>query len=126
MRNRSALWLSIVLCIAPAVLSRQAARTPAQIAAAANGKISGRIGNAATFETIEAANKRAVQEGAATPPSMEGYPRGTTYVYRSADIHGTNSYSRLNTCFVLFADRKHESLQEARAFLDATGLIGII
>ncbi len=115
----------LLIAVAASILA-QAARTPAQIAAAANAKKSGRIGNAASFETIEAANERAVREGGAAPPSMEGYPRGTTYVYRSSNMYGTYSYSRLNTCLVIFADRKYEDLAGAKAFVDSTGLIDIV
>jgi len=118
--------IGMLAILMPLAVFAQAARTPAQIAAAASAKISGRIGNAATFETIEAANERAAQEGAAACPSMEGYPRGTTYVYRSSNMYGTNSYSRLNTCFVVFADRKYESLAQAKAFVDSTGLIDFV
>ena len=68
---------------------------------------SGRQNNQATFETLEEARisgPKAVAsiEGNSTRtfkshPVLDGYPKGTTYIYRSPNLYGGSAAARLNS-----------------------------
>ncbi len=56
---------------------------------------------------------------------LNGYPVGTTYVYRSANLFGGRAAARLNTDILVFCEEKFESKDDAYAYLDDLGLIAI-
>jgi len=97
---------------------------------------SGSQGNQATFETLEetrASSPAAVAQletnnGKAfkSHPVLDGYPRGTTYVYRSANLFGGRAAARLNTDILLFAEKSFSSKDAALAYLKSLDLTGII
>ena len=90
----------------------------------------------ATFETMEEArlngpaflNAFTGREGAYVPdPCMEGYPEGTTWVYRSATMYTCLSAGpRMNTTFLVYTDKEFASKDEAKAYLDELGLPKIV
>jgi predicted esterase len=96
---------------------------------------SARLGNKATFETLEEA--RVSGQSAATSmdisrrrvfkshPVLDGYPQGITYVYRSADLYGGRA-ARSNTNILVFSDKSFASKDAALAYLKDLGLINII
>ena len=96
----------------------------------------GRQGNQATFETLE--ETRASSPSAVATletnngrtfkshPVLDGYPRGTTYVYRSANLFGGRAAARLNTNLLVFAEKSFASKEAALAYLKELGLIAII
>ena len=71
-------------------------------------------GNEATFETLEEARL----SGPAAVANLEtnagktfvshyvldGYPEGTTFIYRSANLYGGRAAARLNTVLMVFAE----------------------
>jgi pimeloyl-ACP methyl ester carboxylesterase len=97
---------------------------------------SGSQGNPATFETLEetrAGSPAAVAQletnaGKAfkSHPVLDGYPKGTTYVYRSANLFGGRAAARLNTNILLFSDKAFSSKDAALACLKDLGLVRII
>jgi poly(3-hydroxybutyrate) depolymerase len=97
---------------------------------------SGSQGNPVTFETLEEtrANSPAAvaqletNNGKAfkSHPVLDGYPKGTTYVYRSANLFGGRAAARLNTNILLFADKAFASKDAALAHLKDLGLVRII
>jgi len=97
---------------------------------------SGSQGNPATFETLEetrASSPVAVAQletnnGKAfkSHPVLDGYPKGTTYVYRSANLFGGRAAARLNTNILLFTDKSFSSKDAALAYLKNLDLIRII
>ena len=97
---------------------------------------SGSQKNPATFETLEEARVSG-PVGVATletngtktfksHPVLDGYPKGTTYVYRSANLFGGRAAARLNTDILVFAERSFTSKDAALAYLKELGLITII
>jgi hypothetical protein len=103
---------------------------------------SNRLGNKATFETLEearassvaAATAAATAQGPAAPgrgrifkshPVLDGYPKGTAYVYRAANLFGGRA-GRSNTNIVVFSDKSFESKDAALAYLKGLGVIDII
>ena len=97
---------------------------------------SGSQGNPATFETLEetrASSPAAVAQletnnGKAfkSHPVLDGYPKGTTYVYRSANLFGGRAAARLNTNILLFTEKSFSSKDAALAYLKSLDLIRII
>jgi predicted esterase len=97
---------------------------------------SGRQGNKATFETLEEARVSgpvavATLEGNkgrhfASHPVLDGYPKGTTYIYRSANLYGGRAAARINTDLLVFTDKSFANKDEALAYLKDLGLIRII
>ena len=97
---------------------------------------SGEQGNEATFETIQEAHanspevvKSIMENGAKVwsgHPALEGYPEGTTYVYRSANLYAGRAAARLNTNLFVYTETKFASKDEAFAFLKDAGLIDIV
>jgi predicted esterase len=126
MFNRK-LSLTIVLALAASLL-------PSLSVLALN--YSGSQGNPATFETLEetrASSPAAVAQletnnGKAfkSHPVLDGYPKGTTYVYRSANLFGGRAAVRLNTDILLFAEKSFSSKDAALAYLKSLDLIRII
>ena len=94
---------------------------------------SGSQGNPATFETLEetrASSPAAVAQletnnGKAfkSHPVLDGYPKGTTYIYRSANLFGGRAAARLNTDILLFAEKSFSSKDAALAYLKSLDLI---
>ena len=96
----------------------------------------GSQGNEATFELLEEARVSGpiavanleTNEGKllVSHPVLDGYPEGTTYVYRSANLYGGRASARQNTNLVVFAEQNFESKDAAYAYLKSLGLIAII
>lgn len=96
----------------------------------------GELGNEATFETLQEASASSpdvvrgiVENGSKVfveHPVLEGYPEGTTFVYRSANQYAGRAAARLNTNLIVYADQKFESKDAAYAYLKDAGLIDII
>ena len=96
----------------------------------------GETGNASTFETLEEAHANSAEEVNAIStnvnskfvphPILAGYPEGSTWVYRSANIYGGQAAARLNTNIFVYTDEKFETKEDARAYLEGLGLIDII
>jgi hypothetical protein len=81
-----------------------------------------RLGNKATFETLE--ETRASSPAAAASqgsgngrfkshPVLDGYPKGTAYVYRSANLWGGRA-NRSNTNILVFAEKSFRDKDVAR------------
>lgn len=97
---------------------------------------SGSQGNRATFETLEetrASSPAAVasletNNGKAfkSHPVLDGYPKGTTYIYRSPNLFGGRAAARLNTNILVFAEKSFQSKDAALNYLKDLGLIDII
>jgi pimeloyl-ACP methyl ester carboxylesterase len=97
---------------------------------------SGSQGNQATFETLEetrvsspvAVASLETNNGRAfkSHPVLDGYPKGTTYVYRSANLFGGRVAARLNTDMLVFAEKSFTNKDAALAYLKDLGLIKII
>jgi hypothetical protein len=96
---------------------------------------SGRQGNKATFETLEEARVNGpVAVGALqgnkgraykSHPVLDSYPRGATYVYRSANLYGGRA-ARANTNILIFSDKSFQDKDAALTYLKGLGLIDII
>ena len=96
---------------------------------------SGRLGNKATFETLEEARVSspvaAASQGAGragtfkSHPVLDGYPKGTTYVYRSANLYGGRA-TRSNTNILVFSDKSFQGKDAALACLKGLGAIDVI
>lgn len=92
-----------------------------------------RVGNEATFETMEEA-RASVQaqvnpdnpRGGLPSPALEGYPEGTTYIYRSPNLWGVTAATRMNTNLLVYTDQKFESKDAAMEYLKGLGVIDII
>jgi len=97
---------------------------------------SGSQGNKATFETLEEARLTgpvavANLEGNKgrnfkSHPVLDNYPKGTTYIYRSANQYGGRAAARINTDLLVFAEKSFANKEDAHAYLDGLGLIKII
>jgi predicted esterase len=97
---------------------------------------SGSQGNPATFETLEETRASSPAAVAAletnqgksfkSHPVLDGYPQGTTYVYRSPNLFGGRSAARLNTDILVFAEKSFTNKDAALKFLKDLGLIDII
>jgi hypothetical protein len=97
---------------------------------------SGSQKNQATFETLEEArvssptviqaldgnNARTFK----SHPVLDGYPKGTTYVYRSPNMYGGRAAARINTNVVVFAEKSFASKDAALTYLKDLGVIKII
>ena len=96
----------------------------------------GRVGNEATFETLEEARLNApdavkdLETNAGKTyvphPALDGYPEGTVFIYRSANMYGGRASGRQNTVIEVFTEQSFESKADARAYLEELGLIAII
>ncbi len=97
---------------------------------------SGSQGNPVTFETLE--ETRASSPAAVAPletnngktfkshPVLDNYPKGITYVYRSANLFGGRAAARLNTNILVFAEISFAGKDAALAYLKDLGLTKII
>lgn len=96
----------------------------------------GRQGNEPTFELLEEARISgpiAVQsletndkKTFISHPVLDSYPKGTTYVYRSANLYGGRASARQNTNIVVFAEQTFDNKDAAMKYLKDLGLIAII
>ena len=96
----------------------------------------GELGNEATFETLQEANQNSVDivssivendtKVFATHPVLDGYPEGTTFVYRSANQYAGRAAARLNTNIFVYAPEHFENKDDAMAYLKDLGLIKLI
>ena len=94
--------------------------------------------NEATFETFEEAEANAPAFMAETVygnpdrayaknPVLDGYPEGTTYIYRSANLYGGGTAApKLNTTVVVFAGEALADKDAAKAYLDKLGVLAEI
>jgi poly(3-hydroxybutyrate) depolymerase len=97
---------------------------------------SGRQQNQATFETLAEARVSgplavAKLEGNAgktfvSHPVLDGYPQGTTWIYRSPNLYGGRAAARLNTDILVFAEKAFAGKDAALQYLKSLGLIRII
>ena len=97
---------------------------------------SGSQGNKATFETLEEtrANSPAAVANLETNtgkpykshPVLDGYPAGTTFVYRSANLFGGRAAARLNTDILVFTDKSFQGKDAALAYIKDLGLTAIV
>lgn len=97
---------------------------------------SGRQHNAPTFETLDQARTNgpvavARLEGndSATfvsHPVLNGYPEGTTWIYRSGNLYGGRAAARLNTNILLFVEKSFTDQNTALQYLKDLGLVRII
>ena len=97
---------------------------------------SGSQKNQATFETLEEARASGPVAVASletnngktfkSHPVLDSYPKGTTYVYRSANLFGGRAAARLNTNILVFAEKSFANKDAALAYLKDLGLIKII
>lgn len=84
---------------------------------------SNRLGNEATFETVEEAR---ASIGEKANPALENYPAGTTFIYRSANLYGRTAATRMNTNLLVFAEEPFEGKDAAMEYLKGLGVIDII
>ena len=91
--------------------------------------------NEATFETMEEARENGPaalnaftgRDSYVGDPCMEGYPEGTTYVYRSANMYTCLSAApRMSTTILVYTDKTFTDKAEAKAYLDDMGLCAIV
>jgi dienelactone hydrolase len=93
-------------------------------------------GNQATFETLEEARVSGPVAVAAiegnkgrtykSHPALDGYPQGTTFIYRSANMYGGRAAARINTDILVFSDKSFSAKEDALAYLKSLGLTSII
>ncbi len=96
----------------------------------------GLLENDATFETLEEIRTTAPETVKnyyeneentwISHPVLDGYPQGTTFVYRSANMYGGRTSWRNNTNFIVFSEEHFEDKEAAFEWLKETGLIPII
>lgn len=96
----------------------------------------GEIGNECTFETLQEAHASAPEavkailgNGASAwvgHPALEGYPEGTTWVYRSSNLYGGQAAARLNTNIFVYTEEKFADKDAALTFIKGLGLVDII
>lgn len=119
-------WLSVVLSLA-LLLS-------CFYASALAGYYQQRQSNEATFETLEEAHANAPaalcqaypDRVYIADPALDDYPRGTTYVYRSAGMYNcVSAANRMNTNVLVYTDRQLAGKEEALAYLRQMGLTDI-
>lgn len=97
---------------------------------------SGSQGNAATFETLEETRTSSPAAVASletnsgktfkSHPVLDGYPEGTTYVYRSPNLFGGRAAARLNTDILVFAEKSFQNKDAALKYLKDLGLVNIV
>src|SRR5512139_880112 len=123
LKNQSPLTLALALIVSLSITSGAFALN-----------YSNRQGNKATFETLEetrlsspavAASQRSGKGTFKSHPVLDGYPKGTTYVYRSANLWGGRA-NRSNTNILVIAEKSFQDKDAALAYLKDLGLIPII
>ena len=92
--------------------------------------------NQATFETLEEARLNGPASVATidgntgrtfkSHPVLDGYSKGTTFIYRSADMYGGRAAARMNTNLVVFAEKAFPAKDAALQYLKDLGVIAII
>ena len=96
---------------------------------------SGRQNNEATFESLAQARANGPSAVAklqgnngryVSHPVLDGYPDGTTWIYRSPNLYGGRAAARLNTNILVFVERAFADQGAARQYLEELGLIRII
>ena len=97
---------------------------------------SGSQSNQATFETLDEARTNgpvavATLEGNRgrtfkSHPVLDGYPKGTTYIYRSANLYGGRAAARLNADILVFVEKSFADKDAALQYLKDLGLIKIV
>jgi pimeloyl-ACP methyl ester carboxylesterase len=97
---------------------------------------SGSQKNQATFETLEEARESGPKAVVSlegnngrtfkSHPVLDGYPKGTTYIYRSANLYGGRAAARINTDILVFVEKSFASKDVALQYLKDLGLIKII
>ncbi len=125
MKKQSSLTLALTLATAAALPSGAFALN-----------YSGSQKNQATFETLEEARTNgpvavASLEGNSgrtfkSHPVLDGYPAGTTYIYRSANLYGGRAAARLNSDILVFVEKSFAGKNDALQYLKDLGLIKII
>ena len=79
-----------------------------------------------TYEGNSGADARTRQARVfAGHPALDNYPKGTTFVYRSANMYGGRAAARLNTNLVVYAEQHFDTTDAAYAYLKAAGLIDL-
>jgi len=93
----------------------------------------GNVGNKTTFETLEEARLSGPVffnalngRNYISDPCLDGYPEGTTFIYRSPDMYGVTAAVRENTVIAVFAETAFASKDAAYAYIENLGLIDII
>jgi poly(3-hydroxybutyrate) depolymerase len=117
------LALALAICLA----------TP--FGAFALNQFTGTQANKATFETLEetrvsgpvavASLETNAGKTFKSHPVLDGYPQGTTYVYRSPNMYGGRASARLNTDILVFTDKSFAGKEAALAYLKDLGLTSI-
>jgi predicted esterase len=97
---------------------------------------SGSQGNKITFETLEEARVSgpiavSTLEGNKgrsfkSHPVLDSIPKGTTYIYRSANLYGGRAAARINTDLLVFSEKSFASKDDALTYLKDLGIIKII
>ncbi len=95
----------------------------------------GSQGNKATFETLEetrASSPVAIgslegNKGRTfkSHPVLDGYPNGTTFIYRSANLFGGRAAARMNTNLMVYVEQHFDGKGAAMNWLKSAGLIDI-
>ena len=95
----------------------------------------GSQGNKATFETLEetrvsspvAIGSLEGNKGKTfkSHPVLDGYPNGTTFIYRSANLFGGRAAARMNTNLMVYVEQHFDSKDAAMNWLKSAGLIDI-
>jgi poly(3-hydroxybutyrate) depolymerase len=96
---------------------------------------SGSQKNQATFETLEEARENGPKAVATldgnvgrtfkSHPVLDGYPKGTTFIYRSANMYGGRAAARLNTDILVFVEKSFPNKEAAQQYLKDLGLLKI-
>ena len=97
---------------------------------------SGSQENEATVETLEEARLSGPAAVAnletnagktfVSHPVLDGYPEGTTFIYRSANLYGGRAAARLNTVLMVFVDKHYDDKDAARAYMEELGVIALV
>lgn len=123
-RTQLSLAVLLVLAAFPALSSRCMALN-----------FTGSQKNQATFETLEEASLSGPIAVAAiagnqgrqfkSHPVLEGYPKGTTFIYRSPNLYGGRAAGRMNTDFIVYVEQHFVTKDGAMAYLKSAGLIDL-
>jgi pimeloyl-ACP methyl ester carboxylesterase len=92
--------------------------------------------NQAVFETLEEARANAPAAVAAidgngartykSHPALDVIPKGTVFIYRSANMFGGHAAARMNTMLMVFAEKSFASKDTAQQYLKDLGVIKIV
>ena len=93
------------------------------------------LDNEATFESMEEArengpkffNELTGRDSYGPDPAMDGYPEGTSWVYRSAKMYTNASAApRMSTTILVYTDADIEAKEDALAYIQSMGLTDIV